>query len=86
MVEEGSKRFSSPVFTFLLLRPGPHPRTDNSYFSEHLLTLMAVPSVICRGKVGQRIGNRKVDKWWDSVLNATVQGKHFKATHDAVKN
>ena len=85
MVEEGSKRFSSPLFTFLLPRPGPHTRID-SYFSEHLLTLLAVPSVICRGKVEQRIGNRKVDKWWDSVLNATVQGKHFKATHDAVKN
>ena len=66
--------------------PGPHTRIDNSYFSEHLLTLLAIPSFICRGKVGQRIGNMKVDKWGESVLNATVQGNHFKANHDAVKN
>ena len=71
---------------FLLLRPGPHSSINNIYFSEHILTLLAVPSVICRGKVGERIGNMKVDKWGDSVLNATVQGNHFKATHDAVKN
>ena len=51
-----------------------------------MLTLLAVPSVICRGKVGQTIGNMRVDKWGDTVLNATVQGNHFKATHDDVKN
>ena len=28
----------------------------------------------------------KVEKWGDSVLNAAVQGNHFKATHDIVKN
>ena len=58
--------------SFLLLRPGPHTSINKIFFSEHILTLLAVPSVICRGKVGEKIGNMKVDKWGDSVLNATV--------------
>ena len=61
--------------SFLLLRPGPRTRNDNSYFSKHHLTLFEVPSVICRGKVGQRIGYMKLDKWGDSMFNATVHGE-----------
>ena len=70
----------------LLLRPGPHTHIVNNCLSEHILTIMAIPSVICRSKVGEKIGNMKVDPWGDAVFNATVQGNDFKENHDAVKN
>ena len=70
----------------LILRPGPHTNINNSSLSEHILSIMATPSVLCRGKVGEKIGNMKVDQWGDAVLNATTQGNHFKENHDAVKN
>ena len=48
--------------------------------------MLAVPSVLCRGKVGEKVGNMKVDKWGDNVLNATLQGNHFGVAHDDIKN
>lgn len=71
---------------FLLLPPGPHTSIEDVYFSEHILSLLAVPSLICRGKVGEKIGNMRVDEWGDNVLNATLQGDHFRSTHDYIKN
>ena len=41
---------------FLLSKPGPHSGIPGSFFSEQILALMAVPSVLCRGKVGERVG------------------------------
>ena len=56
------------------------------YFSERLLSLLAIPSVLCRGRVGERVGRLKVDKWGDNVLNATLPGPHMKTGHDQLKS
>ena len=50
-----------------------------------LLALLAVPSVLCRGKVGEKVGRLTVDEWGDAVLNATLPGNHFTRGHDTLK-
>ena len=48
---------------FLLAKPGPHSGIPSPFFSEQILALMAVPSLLCRGRVGDRVGRLKVDLW-----------------------
>ena len=57
---------------FLLAKPGPHSAIPAIFFSEQLCALLAVPSVLCRGKVGERVGRLTVDKWGNSIMNATL--------------
>ena len=71
---------------FLLSKPGPHSGIPGSFFSEQILALMAVPSVLCRGKVGERVGRLIVDQWGDAVLNATLPGNHFIRGDNMMKN
>ena len=73
-------------FSFLLAKPGPYTGIEAVYFSEQLLALLAVPSVLCRGRVGQKVGRMKVDKWGDNILNATLPGNHFIRGHNTMKN
>ena len=72
--------------SFLLSKPGPHSGIAPIYFAEHMLALLAVPSVLCRGRVGERVGNLVVDQWADSVLNATLAGGHNVRGHNIMKN
>ena len=41
-------------FAFLLSKPRPHTGIPSTHLSEQLLALLAVPSVLCRGRVGER--------------------------------
>ena len=50
-----------------------------------MLVLLAIPSVLCRGVVGERVGRQRVDKWADAILNATLKGPHNKTCHDQLK-
>ena len=83
MVRKNTDKLS---FAFLLAKPGPHSGIPSVHFSEQLLALLAVPSVLCRGKVKEKIGQLKVDKWGDNVLNATLPGGHFTKGHNIMKN
>ena len=71
---------------FLLAKPGPHSAIPAIFFSEQLCALLAVPSVLCRGKEGERVGRLTVDKWGDAIMNATLQGGHFLKGHNMMKN
>ena len=71
---------------FLLARPGPHTGICPVYLAEHLLALMAVPSGLCRGREGEKIGTLKVDIWGDNVMNCIVPGNDFIRGHDNMKN
>ena len=71
------KNMDKLSFAFLLAEAGPHSGIPAVHFSEQLLALLAVPSVLCRGRVGERVGQLNVDKWGDTVLNGTLQGGHF---------
>ena len=83
MVRKNADKLST---AFLLSKPGPHTGIQSIFFSEQLLALLAVPSVLCRGKVGERVGRLTVDEWGDAVLNATLPGNHFTRGHDTLKN
>ena len=72
--------------SFLLSKPGPHTGLPANFFAEQMLALLAVPSVLCRGRVGERVGDMVVDKWADSVLNATTGGGHNLRGHNILKN
>ena len=72
--------------SFLLARPGPHTSIPSIYFAERMLVLLAIPSVLCRGVVGERVGRQRVDKWGDAILNATLKGPHNKTCHDLLKS
>ena len=58
--------------SFLLARPGPQTSIPSIYFAEKLLALLAIPSVLCRGMVGERVGRLRVDVWGDAILNAKL--------------
>ena len=73
-------------FAFLLSKPGPHSGIPSTHISEQLLALLAVPSVLCRGRVGEKVGKLKVDQWGDNILNATIPGNHFIRGHNTMKN
>ena len=66
--------------------PGPNSSIPSLYFSERLLVLLAIPSVLCRGKVGERVGRLRLDKWGDAIFNATLKGPHNKTAHDMLKS
>ena len=83
MVRKNTDKLS---FAFLLCKPGPHSGIPSVHFSEQLLALLAVPSVLCRGRVGETVGKLKVDQWGDNVLNATLPGSHFIRGHNIMKN
>ena len=83
MVRKNADKLS---FSFLLSKPGPHSGIPSVHFSEQVLALLAVPSVLCRGRVGERVGKLKVDKWGDNILNATLPGNHFIRGHNIMKN
>ena len=72
--------------SFLLSKPGPHSGLAANFFAEQMLALLAVPLVLCRRRVGERVGNMVVDKWADSVLNATLGGGHNMRGHNILKN
>jgi len=73
-------------FAFLLSKPGPHSGIPSTHISEQLLALLAVPSVLCRRRVGEKVGKLKVDQLGDNILNATIPGNHFIRGHNTMKN
>ena len=83
LVRQNADKLST---AFLLTRPGPHTGIPSVHFSEQLLALLAVPSLLCRGKVGEKVGRLTVDQWGDAVMNATLPGGHFTRGHDTMKN
>ena len=47
---------------FLLSKPGPHTGIQSIFFSEQMFALLAVPSVLGRGEVGESVGKLTVDE------------------------
>ena len=96
VLEEHRDREARPVLvrkntdklstSFLLSKPGPHSGISSIFFSEHMLALLAVPSVLCRGREGERVGRMVVDKWADGIMNATLAGGHMNRGHNILKN
>ena len=80
------KKTGKISFAFLLSKPGPHSGIPSTHISEQLLALLAVPSILCSRRVGEKVGKLKVDQWGDNIHNATIPGNQFVRCHNTMKN
>ena len=53
---------------------------------EAMSLILALPSNACREFLGQKIGDRVVDKWGAEVSCATLPGGSFIRRHDRIKS
>ena len=71
--------------TFLLNIPGAHTSMSSPIFCEALAALLCVPSLVCRDRVGEVIGERRVDRFGDNVVGQNLTGGGWTRRHDTVK-
>ena len=70
---------------FLLDLPGPHNIWSSVEWGEAMSLILALPSNSCKEFLGQKIGDRVVDKWGAELLCAKVPGGSFIRRHDRIK-
>ena len=71
---------------FLLDLPGPHNLWTSVEWGEAMCLILALPSNACKPFLGQKIGDRVVDKWGADVSCAILPGGSFIRRHDKVKS
>ena len=67
---------------FLINIPGAHTSLSSPIFSEAMAVLLCVPSLVCRDRVGEVVGDSRVDK----VVGQNLTGGGWTRRHDAVKS
>ena len=70
---------------WLLSLPGPHYGISSAVFTEALATLLCSPSPACSARLGQKIGQARVDLFGAKVVNERLEGNHWTRRHDMVK-
>ena len=50
----------------LLNIPGAYSSLSSPIFTESLAVLLCIPSLACRDRAGEVIGNSRVDLYWDT--------------------
>ena len=59
---------------------------SNAEFAEAMAALLCLPSPACADRIGQTVvGQTKVCKYGDSVVNAAMRGDGLRRRHDAIK-
>ena len=71
--------------TWLLSHPTPHYSLSSPIFQEGLAMALALPSPACRDRLGEVLGDRRVDLWGDEVRCVTLAGTTFTPRHDWTK-
>ena len=71
---------------FLLSLPGPRYGLSSPVFVEALATLLAMPSLVCRDRVGEKVGRSRVDSFGLKIINANVPGGHWTTRHNAIEH
>ena len=71
---------------FLLDLPGPHNIWSSVEWGEAMSLILALPSNSCKEFLGQKIGDRVVDKWGAELLCAKVPGGSFIRRHNRIKS
>ena len=71
--------------TWLLSHPTPHYSLSSPIFQEGLAMALALPSPACRDRLGEVLGDRRVDLWGDEVRCVTLAGTTFTPRHDWAK-
>ena len=70
---------------WLMALPGPDSSLTSPQFGEAMCLLLALPSLCCRDRVGEKVGRRRVDLFGVAVLNENLEGGGFTRRHDTVK-
>ena len=70
---------------FLLNIPGAHTSLSSPIFSEAVAALLCVPSLVCRDRVGEVIGDTRVDLYGDRVVGQNLPGGGWTRRHDSIK-
>ena len=71
---------------FLLAFPCPNLSMSNSEFAEAFAALLCLPSPACAPRLGQQVvGQARVDRYGDAVVNARMRGDGFRRRHDSIK-
>jgi hypothetical protein len=65
--------------------PGPDSSFTSPQFGEAMCLLLALPSLCCRDRLGEKVGKRRVDLFGVNILNKTLEGGGFTRRHDTVK-
>ena len=71
---------------FLLNIPGASSSLSSPIFSEAMAALLCVPSLVCRDRVGEVVGNSKVDPFGDKLVGQNLTGGGWIRRHDTIKS
>ena len=70
---------------FLLSTPGPHTALSSPVFAEAVATLLSMPSRVCADRLGEKVGNSRVDMYGEAIIAANLAGGHWSVRHNAVE-
>ena len=57
---------------FLLSTPGPHTALLSPVFAEAVATLLSMPSRVCADRLGEKVGNSRVDMYGEAIIAANL--------------
>ena len=94
-LKEHPDRESRPVWSWpnrdknttawLLSIPGPHTALSTPIFREGLTMVLCLPSPACVDRVGEKLGDRRVDKFGDALRCQALAGDGWRIRHDRLK-
>ena len=70
---------------WLLALPGHDTSLTSEEFTQCVEALLCLPSTACAAKIGEKVGNSRVDVHGDSVVSEKVKGDGWRKRHDGVK-
>ena len=83
----GWKQMDKISSSWLLALPGPDSTLSNAEFAESAATKLCLPSPACLGRVGETVkGQKKVDKYGDTIQATSLPGDHWRTRHDSIKH
>ena len=71
--------------SWLLSFPGPHTGLSMPVFREGIAMVLCLPSPACMDRVGERVGDSRVDLFGDNVLCQSLPGDGWRIRHDRIK-
>ena len=70
---------------WLLALPGPGSGLSSAVFAEAFAAHLCLPSPLCEGRVGEKLGKATVDRYGDTVQAAALPGDGWRTRHDSIK-
>ena len=70
---------------WLLALPGPGSALSSAVFAEAFAAHLCLPSPVCEGRVGEKLGKATVDMYGDRIQAAALPGDGWRTRHDSIK-